>query len=378
MKTTKLFMTFAVFVGAAAYACAESASTAAAPADITMSQAIMEIMNSKTDQERDSIFQRAQKVRPQSIKDVEDLIGIAKAKKSPRERSFALDKLNTTPENPTFSGPFVRALDGEDRELRTVAIRKLRNIKYVDSMPKIRQILSGYSVVKFKATKLVDRNKARSMVAEGGEAALFLADFQDQEGLKIILNKIEGLEAGGVQALARYGKMALPDILKLARDKNTKDYGAGALSSITDKNAEDDLIRVAADKNESKPIRLFAVHSLTKGIKSDKLINRIDESTKLKKDDPILDMAVVACSDIRTDKAVKVLIEILVNLQDEAKEDNRLWRQLIIGKMEDINNPLTVPVLEKQLSHPDANTRQMAAMALKKITGKDYDWKEPR
>lgn len=391
MKTVKIFLVVAVMVGAAAYVCAlEGANTAAAPkqnntkdaailpeVEETMPKLIGRLRNAKNDQEKETIFKTASNVRPRSSKDADDLILLLKATKSPLERSFALEKLGQTPDEPTLVTPFMRALDSDDRELRIVAIRSLHRMKATGALPRVRRILKDYSVMGFKTANLVSKTKARVILAEGAEAAMFLAEYRDTEGLNILVDKIEGLEAGGAKALGLYGKIALPKILELARDKKMKDYGIGALSAIVDRDAEDDLIYVAADRTESEPVRLTAVHALAKGLKSDKLIDQIDEAMRQKKDAAILDIASVACFARKSDKAVKILVSILANLTEVSYKD-KLRKQTIISELGELKNPLAVTVLEKQLVDSDTDTRQLTARALKEITGKEYDWQSPR
>ncbi|MBI5623378.1 MAG: hypothetical protein HY924_06355 [Elusimicrobia bacterium] len=344
---------------------------------VSIGELVRDLKAAKTEQEKTAVLnKKGSGGRPQNLKDVEDLMDLATTSKSSMDRSFALDGLGRVPPNKEFATPFLRALDSDDRDVRVVAMRNLRRMKHTGALPHIRRILRDYNSMAFKAAKLVDKRKARAIASEGSEAALFLAEQRDNEGLNILLEKIEGLENGGCTALGRYGKMALPRILELARDRKKKDYGMGALVQIEDKDAEDELIQIVEDVNEDGVIRQTATHALVTRIKSDKFLDRLEGAVSTGQMAKYEKVLPYACRHSGNKRGAAILAKYLAQIPD-GSYDGLLKRQLVITYLGEMSNPVAVPALESQLKHQNKDIRELAAFALKQITGRDYPWSKP-
>lgn len=73
-------------------------------------------------------------------------------------------------------------------------------------------------------------------------------------------------------------------------------------------------------------------------------------------------------SSMRHKNAIPFLVDVLKNDKDG---DNRGYVAIILG---DIRDPSAIPALEDALNDRNRNVRQLSSRALKKITGKDYEW----
>lgn len=338
---------------------------------LSIKQLVLDIQNTQDINLKRNLLKKLNSVKPQTIEDVQELMNAARSAKYEDEKEAALEALNNIKEEDKhLGGIFLKSVDDSDREIRIMAIKNLRRLKDERALPKMRKMLKDYNVIKFKALNVVDKGKSKEMMIEGYEVAMALAEMKDEEGLAILIDKMEGLEGAGSKALAHYGKKGLTRVLELARDEKMKDYGMAALVALDDKEAEDDLIEVVKDDKEPYVVRLNSMYALTKNIKSDKVINEIEKAIEKSDFQKFEDVAISGCYNSKTDKAVKILIEILkYKTADSDKEIPR--KEQIISYLGEIGNPMAIPVLEEALKDRNRNIRELTIHALITIADRD-------
>lgn len=346
MKTTKLFMTFAVFIGAAAYACAESASTAAAPnaaadADLQIlaSQPLDTIVSKikGTADERRQYIGALNHFKPKNDKDIAKLAALASEESGRGIVSEAAFRAlgNVGLEDQMLSTSYIKLLNHKNARVQYVALEKCGELRAKEALP-----------ILIKRLKALDKN----------------ANTKDDEW------RLRGLIVG----LGKYGKDSLPELIKVrkeSKDPIVRRFAEGSIQSIRDKDAVPQLMTLIHNKAEDSEIRGIAIEVVGR-IAPAETLNEISGLYKDEKDSFARYKLIDAVGNSKSENAIGFLEEILRHDADEASRISAAHALEKIGGGKAVD--ILLDVFEKE---KPSNLRMDLAFRLRTLTGKDYDWK---
>lgn len=369
MKTTKLFMTFAVFIGAAAYACAESASTAAAPASSLgasntrkpLKALVSDVKASADPKERVKRRMQLTEYTPQNAADIQELLDVAESegKGSDLQRDVLLALKHV--KDPSQAPIFIQRMKKKgDPFVRTAAINKLADMKVKDAVPDLMKLVDDFT---YEKRKLTDESNVPF-------AAFYaLGEINDERAIPTVLKKLGKMDSQDAQVIAKFGKKVAPQLLDIIRTSNdpAKAREAGnAMGLMTDKELVPEMWRVFHDEKDKAWYTAMNV-----------LLNLADKTTSPTADE-VMDN-VVASAKTNPKLAGKVLdvarrrkdIPYLIRTFQDSNVPGNL-RTAAINFLGEFKAQSAVPALEEALKSTDRSIQMEAAYALKRITGKDY------
>jgi HEAT repeat protein len=330
-----------------------------------------EIMRTKGAEQRLKLLKELAKLKPETAEDIRAIVEVIHASGNEAEKEIALAALrNINETDKHLEQEFIRLLDDPDREVRTLAIVNLGKLKAVEAAPRLREIVKSFGKVdylKFKTMRAVNMEEAYRMIFEPGAAAVALGEMKDEEAIPILVEKFEELEGYAAEGLSKMGKKGLPYLLELARKETDEEsyYAHNALAEIKDIEAKPDLMNILVTERD-REIRDRVLNALSRpGMFDDDVLELVKSLYEKEKDSLFL-------WAMKHEKATPFLIDVL----KQNMHGNPRISHIVIGILGDIGGPSAVPALEKALTVRDRSVRQLSARALKKITGKDYDWKK--
>lgn len=349
MKTAKMFLALAVVIGAAAYACAESASTAAAPDtnDAAVSNMPLDMLISKAKTEGDETTKRKYikaiaRYEPSDDKTLAKLADLVSEGdvKSPTSEAAYRSLLNVAHSEKSFSSSIVKLMDHKNARVRFAAI-------VVAGRKKDKAAISG--LVK----RLDDKD---SYVAS--RACQALSEIGDESALPELGARI-GKPGGYGIAIANFGLPGLQQILKEMgkpnRSKEEKIRIAQALGFFHDPKTTGMLKDLL--KSNDRYVRLNAIQSLgnmkdasvAEAVKdSDSLVRLYVVEAMRKGDSPSVTSKLI---DVFIgDKSPEVRIVAAAALGDKKAKD-------------------AIPHLKEALQDPNPDIRVSAERALTAIMG---------
>lgn len=210
--------------------------------------------------------------------------------------------------------------------------------------------------------------------------------FKSKKALPILIGRLEKINSktadkdkdeltrlyGVMWAFKRYGKDGLPDLLKLARTtkvEETKEWAISAIKGIEDKAATPQFMEIVRNKQEDPEIRKTAIESVGE-LDAKESYKELIEIYKTEKDEIAQHKLLRSIGASKSKMALQFLEETLVT--DKIVSN----RAVAAYSLSEIGDQEAVPTLLKALeTEQDKETRMDIAYSLKRLTGKEYDWK---
>lgn len=258
---------------------------------------------------------------------------------------------------PELAPEFAKRINGGSFYSRGSAIGMVANLKYKPAVPKLIDLVKHYGKIK-------DFDEGNLQVG----AAAALGEIGDERGIPVLIEQFGKMDGEAEQALSKFGVKILPQMLDMLR-KSTNDVerqGAGeVISRLKEKSLVPMMWKIAQNDNDRARGRALQY-----------VISLCDESTS-----PSLDeVKKYVYSNAKMGRHYQIQavelakksgdVEYLISLCDDSSARNSA-----ITALGELNAKSAVPTLERLLSDSNEEVRYLAAQALKRITGRDYNWK---
>lgn len=255
---------------------------------------------------------------------------------------------------------FRKRIKKGDIRTRWLAVAKAGQFKDREAVPDLIDVVSGFKGRKDKAGK----GDIEGMVCI--EAAKSLGDIGDDRAIPVLISRLgkDGINDDIPKVIAKFGKKAFSQLISTIRQSSNIEQGrdAGkAITMITDKAIIPDLWRLAQDKDLYLTTLLGLTDNTTTPTR-DEVVNLLKKRAEKK---PVLvgDLLGVA----KEKKDIKYLVDIA--------KSNSQYGGLAMEYLGDLKAYEAVPVLEDLFKNSTRNLSAEAASALTRITGKNYDWR---
>lgn len=353
MKTAKIFLVVVIVSGAASYARAvEGAGTPAAPGQsVTVSTAVdmaeldamplnalaTKIKAAKDSNERRQYVGAVRRFKPKNEKDIRLLVDLAT---EDSRKGVAMDAAlysisNVKATDTQLEPAFINMLQDKRARARNIAMQMCGMFKSKKALPIILE-------------------KFRKMNPDAADE-----DSQTEH-------------VGMWASLGAYGKDAIPGLLKIAKENPNKRLHKQigyAIGEIKDKDSIPQLIEMVKDKTVAPEIRTKAIDVAGK-IGGEDAIQELMKIFKEEKDYKSKVDLVIAIGHGKSTTAIPFLEAVLRNELDST------LRSSATTALERIGGTKATDVLTEALkTEIDNSVRERIAYSLKKLTGKDYDWK---
>jgi HEAT repeat protein len=385
MKTMKIFFGVAVLGSVATYACAiEGASTAAAPqqnVDTTVedpqykAMGLNEIIGvAKKENARDKkmkIAQSLSKKIPMSSAEVSgalDFLDTLKDKEGDDLLKGAAKESMRNLKDPGLAPAFAARIKQGGYESRQVAIQKVAEFKYKKAVPDLIDVAKGLT-----------EESSHGMKAQEAYLKLnafnALGDIGDESAIPAVLEKLGKLNGRDSEVIGKFGLKVLPrliEVTKASKNEREKESAYSAISSMKDKEA----IPLLWETAKTSP------NAYLKNVAIGALLKTTDENSRPTKNE--VSAYLYAEADTRKTLRPQTMgiakknkdVEYLARIATDKSPDNRGNRVYAIMCLGEIKASSAVPMLEEVLKESDKEIRINAAVALKQITGKEYDWRQ--
>lgn len=285
----------------------------------------------------------------------------------------------------------------EDKELSWASQCSLRKVKYeerylapvfIENLKHqnvLARILAAETLGIFKSTEavqnLIDVVKHAKIERVKGEnyegifvvmAMMSLGKIGDESAIPVIMAQMkdEQLRSSVDIPLLEFGKKALRPILNEARDNQDEDIRECYINMIRGmqgKEAAPDLLAVVKDRNNPLKIRQNAIEAL--GYIGDKdTIEGLGKEYDGFDDYTLKGMTMSVYGRTKNKNGLPLALK-------EIKDKDEILRSVAVSLLGEIGDESVVPLLKDALNDSDKEVRYEAAKALKKMTGKDYEWR---
>lgn len=331
----------------------------------SVSTLIMKAGETKGQKERDRLLKKISAFKPNSQEDVTVLLEAMTDSSLSVACRQALSRV--TPEDNHLSLPFVKALKSRDPAVRSLSVRKVGTLKAKEAVPELRRI------AKKTPSGLILTREDGILI---GDALYSLGEIADKDSIPLMLSWLKKFGPnGGVAGLAllMVGKGAVSPIISCAlqtKDKKKAKICTHLIRGLKGRESAPALLKLARDRQYSREIRGNAIEALGYIGDSDSLeeLKEVFESSE----EFIWKVFIFsAFSQAKYAGGMSLALEAL-------KDANPLIRTSAIRLLGEIGDESSVPVLQAARDDVDRAVRHRAALALKKLTGKDYDWKKPK
>lgn len=325
----------------------------------SMIELIEKTKSSKDATEKSKIISEISRTTPSSKEEVKGLLNLAEEGKLP---DTALQRSLMQIKDPAFGIIFVEAIKTGSFTTKLISIRVLGNLKYKDAVPDLINIVK---------TKYSDINEEKLGIA----AAFALGEIADERALPVLLDKLGKMYAMEGQIIAKFGNKALPPLLEIivtSKDDDAKREAYNTIGLIRDKHAIPALWRILREEKDGKLVMA------TLGA----LLGTTDKTTEPSYDDVVR----YVFDHANTDKILRGKALIIAKEQNNiqflidilTKDDDHGRRTSAIIYLGELKAQLAVPALLEALNDRDREIRYRASVALKQITGRNYEWKGSR
>lgn len=351
-------------------------SMAAVPVVAGKEAAITEIIGklkkAQTKEEKESLDMTIREFKPKTESDARVLFEAMDDKQLASASWRALS--NVRYEDRQLAPVFIENLNNRNKTARLLAIEMVGKFKAKEAVPELMEIA--------KKTPI----KHVLGIDEGGmviaKSLMSLGEIGDESAMPVIISRLKdfGTErtggTGGAAgfALQMFGKKAVAPILREAKtnkDEDVRKIATYLIRGINDKEAAPDLLEVVKDTTNPLEIRQNAIEAL--GYIGDK--ESAQQMVAIFSNEKELSIRAYILSAFRHNKNRDGIPLAFKGLSDN-DPIIRGSAAIVLGEVCIQSDDLAIAALEKALNDSDKETRILASRALKKITGKDYDWRK--
>jgi len=375
MKTARIIFSVALVSGVAAYACAaDGASTAATPTGTEAAQLdsapIKTLLNSgETATDRQGKMKYATAIghkSPTNQQEVNQLLDFidAHGKYSDEDviRDSARNSLNKITD-PALGPEFAKRVKKGQFRTRLASIEMVSKLKTKDAVPDLVDMVKGYS-------KLKEKLEGHDTILRL-EATSALGEIGDERAIPTLLGQLGKMNGRESKALSKFGGKALPKLLEVvstSKDAEEKKAAGAAISQMTDKALVPQLWKVFRDSNNKAGYALDMVSETADDTTSPTSKEVMDYVMQNAGKSSGLQASAIIIANKRKDAAY-----LIKAFQNTAISQG--WRAEAISMLGELKDASAVPALTEALNDPNKEIRFVAALALKRITGKEYSVK---
>ncbi|HOX22272.1 MAG TPA: hypothetical protein PLL10_02315 [Elusimicrobiales bacterium] len=275
----------------------------------------------------------------------------------------SLEKVN----DPAQCKLFAKRIRGGNMQTRGISTALSAKLKCKEAVPDLLKTADEYKTPK------QDSDDAREGYWSQQQAVYALGEIGDERAIPVLMKHLGEMDGDESNALARFGKKALPQLLEVVRgvkkgevvDERVRAASA-AINGMKDKELVPTMWQIFQNKNDKA--RYDVLYAL---------LNSADKSTS-PTDTEVMNSIVVEAktNPILQSDAMEVArrkkdVAYLMNTIQDSKAPHNLKTTAIIF-LGQFKAQAAVPLLEGLLKNRDKEIKATAAEALKKITGKDY------
>ena len=258
---------------------------------------------------------------------------------------------------------FAKRINRGNFYVKGSAIGMVANLKYKPAVPGLIDVVEGYGKTK---------DVCEEYLQVGAVAAL--GEIGDERAIPILIKQLGKMKGEEEQALAKFGGKVLPTLLKVMRNTKAPEEitSAGrAIRGMTDKSLMDTMWGICRDEQDKA--RFAALDYLIVNASSDTTPSSRDlEEYVFKNFKKRRAFQYAALSIAKKNNNVTYLLSVLRD-----SSNLKVIRETAIDYLGELGDHSAVPALEEVLKDENEETRYLGAQALKRITGKDYNWRKP-
>ena len=346
---------------------------------------------------------RIRNCHPRNSDELDKLLNLTEGEKRDDVQKVILGAVEGL-KDPALAPTFYKHFKKGNLKVKIAAIQMFAAFKYRDAVPDLIKLVDAYDFDKG------DKGK-------NAEIALYsylaLGEIGDARAAPVVLKGIGKMNGNEDEVIAKFCNYLVPELLSIIRKSKNQDevhIANNAVGKINDKNAVHEMWQIARDKNDKA--RSAALGMLSRNT---------DKTTTPTLNEYLTELWHIA-KDVK-DKSRYQALELLINktdatttpssievgnyLEQNADQDSYFQKKIfriamaranidyLIKAIQNPNYDLdsridaidflgelkaqsTIPVLEEALHMGNEIGRARAAEALKKITGKEYDWEGKR
>jgi len=372
MKTTKLFLVIMTLIATAIHVSAESKTADTATySSLPLNEVIALAKKENPREVKEHLAQSISKKTPANSAEVVGTLDFLDALKGKEGDDLlqgaakeSIRKINDAGLAPVFAA---RIKQG-GYESRQLAIQKVAEFKYKKAIPDLIDMAKGLT-----------EESARGMKPQEAylklEAFNALGEIGDESAIPAAFEKLGKLNGRDSAVIAKFGVKVLPRLIetaKISKNEREKESAYSAIGSMTDKDAIPALWETAKTTTDS----------YLKNVAIGALLKSTGETTHPTKKE--VSEYLYAEADTRKSLRPQTMgiakknkdVDYLLRIASDKSPDNRGNRIYAIISLGEIRATSAVSVLETALKESDKEVRINAAVALKQITGKEYEWRQ--